>query len=59
MQYGLKGPGTLLKLQALFCLSKSIFYVKNYRNLSKKNFIEEYFLGAHFLLLTFFENFKF
>ena len=33
--------------------------VKNYPKLSKKNFIEEINLGAHFLLLTFFENFHF
>ena len=39
-------------------LWKSIFYVKNYRNLSSFFFIEEYYLKVNFLLLTFFENFN-
>ena len=34
-----------------------IFYVKKYPNLSKKNSSKNMILGAHFLLLTFFENF--
>ena len=41
-------------------LSKSIFYVKNYPNLSQFFFsLKNINLGAHFLLLTFFENFNF
>ena len=45
---------------AKFWLSKSIFYVKKYPNISKKkNSLKNMILGAHFLLLTFFENFNF
>ena len=43
-----------------FWLSKSIFYVKNYPNLSKFFFsLKNINLGASLLLLTFFENFNF
>ena len=42
-------------------LSKSIFYVKNYLNLSYFFFfsLKNINLGAHFLLLTFFDNINF
>ena len=49
-----------LSKTAKIWLSKSIFYVKNYRNLSKFFFsLKNIILGACFLLLTFFENFNF
>jgi len=50
---------------AKFWLSKSIFYVKKYLNISKKNFIEEYdFRGTLFVIdifwkLQFFNHFIF
>jgi hypothetical protein len=40
-------------------LSKSIFYVKNHYNLSQFFSLKNTNLGAHFLLLTFFENINF
>ena len=42
-------------------LSKSIFYVKNHQNVSDVFFVEEknMNLGAHFLLVTFFDKINF
>ena len=42
---------------AKFWLSKSIFYVNNHTNLSKKNFIENYdFAGTLFVIGSFFKT---
>ena len=48
-----------LSKSADFGVSKWIFYVKNYPNLSEKISSKNMILGAHFLLMTFFENFNF
>ena len=44
---------------AKFWFSKSIFYVKNYQNLSKKNFIEEYHLWSTFFVVDIFWQLQF
>ena len=50
-----KQPLKKLSNIAKFWLSKSIFFVKNYRNLSKKIFIEDYdFCYWHFFLTSVF-----
>ena len=48
-----------LSKMAKFWLSKSIFYVINYPNISKKIFIDQYHFIAHFSLLPFFETSNF
>ena len=37
-------------------VSKSVFYIKNYQNHSQFFLLKNTNLGAHFLLLTFFDN---
>ena len=39
--------------------SKSIFYVKNHRNLSQFFFLEEYQFRSTFFVMTFFDNINF
>ena len=59
-QIGLMGRCQKVSKSAKIWLSKSIFYVKNYPNLSQFFFsLKNINLGACFLLLTFFENFNF
>ena len=48
-----------LSKSAKIWLSKSIFYVKNHSNLSHFFSLKNTNLGAHFLLLTFFDNINF
>ena len=51
--------GDSLSKSANFGLSKCIFYVKNHRNLSKKNFIEEYQFKGTFFVKSIFADFYF
>ena len=48
-----------LSRSAKIWLSKSIFYVKNHPNLSQFFSLKNTNLGAHFLLLTFFDKINF